>query len=305
MRARRGAGLRISDRLRASAVIGIGLLIALAATAGPLPSPGGNPGASLAIVLPDAIRMLVLGLLALSGLILLAVQRPRRRTAEPTPPSKAQRLPAWAAALLPMLLFLSPPAVWYVITHYGSDHDRHSIENAFAAIAELLELLSLSRKPPTSVPFLDATVGALLVVVAAAIFAVMIAVAMSERLERWWTGWRASGGATAAAELAEPPGDLRAEPDARAAIIRAYGRFERALAAARAPRAPWETPAEFARATTARRVPVPAASVERLTALFEIARFSNRALGTPARDSACDCLDEIVAALEEHAAREQ
>jgi AcrR family transcriptional regulator len=86
-------------------------------------------------------------------------------------------------------------------------------------------------------------------------------------------------------------------PDARAAIIRAYGRFEHALAAARAPRAPWQTPAEFMRTTLA-RLPVPVPPVERLTALFEIARFSNRPVDAQARDTACDCLDEINAALD-------
>ena len=88
------------------------------------------------------------------------------------------------------------------------------------------------------------------------------------------------------------------------AIIRAYGRFERALAAARAPRAAWQTPAEFMRTTLA-RLPVPAAPVRRLTALFEVARFSTHPLGAEARDAACDSLDEIGTALEEDAARER
>ena len=102
--------------------------------------------------------------------------------------------------------------------------------------------------------------------------------------------------------LAHIQADLRTEPDARLAIIRAYGRFERALAGARAPRAVWQTPAEFMRTTLA-RLPVAAAPVRRLTALFEIARFSAHPVEPEARDAACDCLDEIGAALEEDAAR--
>ena len=88
----------------------------------------------------------------------------------------------------------------------------------------------------------------------------------------------------------------------RVAIIRAYGRFERALAGARAPRAVWQTPAEFM-GTTLARLPVAAAPVRRLTALFEIARFSAHPVGAEARDTACDCLDQIGAALEEDATR--
>ena len=66
----------------------------------------------------------------------------------------------------------------------------------------------------------------------------------------------------------------------------------------------WQTPAEFMRATLA-RLPLPAAPVRRLTALFEVARFSAHPLGLEARDVACDCLDEIGTALEEDAARER
>ena len=62
---------------RAIAVTGIGLLLALAATVGPLPPAAGEPGASLAVRLPDAVRTIVVGLLALSALLILAIQRPR------------------------------------------------------------------------------------------------------------------------------------------------------------------------------------------------------------------------------------
>jgi hypothetical protein len=55
--------------------------------------------------------------------------------------------------------------------------------------------------------------------------------------------------------------------------------------------------------TTLARLPVAAAPVRRLTALFEIARFSAHPVEPEARDAACDCLDEIGAALEEDAAR--
>jgi hypothetical protein len=86
------------------------------------------------------------------------------------------------------------------------------------------------------------------------------------------------------------------------AIVLAYARFEAALATARAPRSSWQTPAEFMRTTLA-RLPLPAAPVERLTALFELARFSDRPLGGEARDAACDCLDAITSALDAEALR--
>lgn len=297
----------ISTRTRAGTAIGIGLLLALAATIGPPPSPSGEPGASLAVRLPDTVRTVVLALLALSAIILLALQRPRRPTEdEPEPSPARRRVPAWMALIVPLPLLLSLVAGWYLIWHYWSDGDHHPIEKAFTAIAELLELLALSRKPPTSVPFFDVTLAALALLFALAIFALLLVVALADRLEKWWAG-RASAAAAApplADAPADPLDDLRAEPDARVAIVRAWGRFEHALAAARAPRAPWQTPTELMRAAVA-RLPLPRTPVERLTALFEIARFSDRALGVEARDAACDCLDAITAALDEDAARER
>ena len=290
-------------RLGAGVVIATGLLLVLAATVGPLPAPASDPGAKVMIRLPDAVRVVVLGLLTLSTIILFSLQRRRRPTEETLAPSPAaQRLPPWAAALVSLPLVV---LAWYLVWRYWSGPDGQPIEKAFAAIAGLLDLLTLPQKPPTSIPSLELAIAALLLLLALAVFAVMVLVAMADRLEKWWTQREGADRPPAVPEtLALIQADLRAEPDARVAIIRAYGRFERALAAARAPRAAWQTPAEFMRTTLA-RLPVPAAPVRRLTALFEVARFSTHPLGAEARDAACDSLDEIGTALEEDAARER
>jgi multisubunit Na+/H+ antiporter MnhB subunit len=293
----------VSLRLGAGVVIATGLLLVLAATVGPLPAPASDPGAKVMIRLPDAVRVVVLGLLALSTIILFSLQRRRRPTEETLAPSPAaQRLPPWAAALVSLLLVV---LAWYLVWRYWSGPDGQPIEKAFAAIAGLLDLLTLPQKPPTSIPSLELAIAALLLLLALAVFVVMVLVAMADRLEKWWTPREGAARPPAVPDpLALIQADLRAEPDARVAIIRAYGRFERALAAARAPRAAWQTPAEFMRTTLA-RLPVPAAPVRRLTALFEVARFSTHPLGAEARDAACDSLDEIGTALEEDAARER
>jgi hypothetical protein len=283
---------------RASAVIGIGLLLALAATVGPLPPPAGAPGASLTVRLPDTVQMAVLALLALAVMLLLALQRPRRPTEdEPERAAAEPRRSAWAAvfSLLPLLMLLA--AVCYLVWNRRPGDDANPIERAFTAIAGLLDFLALARKPPTSVPFFDFTIAVLLLLFALAVFALMVLVALAPRLEKWWAR-RADVAAPLCVRLADGLDDLRAEPDPRVAIIRAYGRFEHALAAARAPRVPCQTPTEFMRTTLA-RLPVPVRPIARLTALFEIARFSDRHVGAEARDAACDCLDEITAALEQ------
>ena len=73
--------------------------------------------------------------------------------------------------------------------------------------------------------------------------------------------------------LDESLDDLRAEPDARRAVIAAYARMERALSLAGLGRRKAEAPREYL-ARTLPAVGAGAGSVERLTALFEHAKFS-------------------------------
>ena len=285
-------------QLRAGVVIGIGLLLVLAGTAGPLPPASGAPGASVTVRLPDVVRTVALVLLALSAILLLALQRPRRPTEDELLAARAyQPPPAWplVLSLLPFLVLLA--AVCYLAWNGAAGEDAHPIERALTALAGLLDFLARSRKAPTSVPFFDVTIATLVLLVTVAIFALMVLVTLASRLEKWLGRQAASVAVPAGADDLADLGDLRAEPDPRVAIIRAYDRFEHALADVRAPRAPWQTPAEFMRTTLA-RLPVPNLPVERLTALFEVARFSDRPLGAEARAAACDCLDEITTALE-------
>jgi hypothetical protein len=95
--------------------------------------------------------------------------------------------------------------------------------------------------------------------------------------------------------------DLRAEPDARRAIIRSYARFERAAAAVGLQRERSQTPMEFMREAL-RHLPGPRDAVRALTGLFELARFSDRPLGEPERTRALDALDDIKGAIDEAAA---
>lgn len=290
----------MSARFGAAAVIGLGLLVALAATIGPPPPAAGPPGASLAISVPGGVKILVVALFSVSALILLALQRrPRPSANEPVPARTRRPLSAWVAALLPLLVLL----VLIVLWHRRSPGEANPIETALSAIAGLMDLIAHARKAPTSLPFFDATISGLLVVLALAVLACMVTIALADRVQ----AWRARGAATAAAPPRPPapavePGDPRAEPDPRLAIIRAWGRFERALSGTRAARAPWQTPSEFMRMALT-RLPLPVPAVLRLTALFELARFSGSPLAADTRETACDCLDEIQAALAEEPAR--
>ena len=89
--------------------------------------------------------------------------------------------------------------------------------------------------------------------------------------------------------LDESLDDLRAEPDLRRAIIAAYARMERALSAGGVPRRPAEAPFEYLERAL-ENLDASAASVRRLTALFEWAKFSHHEPEPAMRDEAIAAL---------------
>ena len=121
-------------------------------------------------------------------------------------------------------------------------------------------------------------------------------------LAAWWLaarGRRSTLGPPPAAPeealadvLAETLDDLRAETDARRAVIRAYGRMERALAASGLARAPAEAPEEYLVRVLA-DLPVSRGSAARLTALFAWARFSGHDVRPEMKDEAIDTLEQV------------
>ncbi len=95
-----------------------------------------------------------------------------------------------------------------------------------------------------------------------------------------------------AAALNDSLDDLRAEPDPRRAVIAAYARLERVLAAHRLPRRPAEAPLEYlGRMLDGLSVSPDAAA--RLTDLFERAKFSQHAVGTAMKDEAISALERV------------
>jgi hypothetical protein len=285
------------------AITATGLLIALAATLEPNASGAGAPGTSLVVRVPDVVRMLVLGLLAVSTIILFALQRRDRRRpteAELEHLREQRGLRSWAGALASLPLVLSIATLAYLVWHRSASAEDEPITAALGAIRRLIDLLARSRKPEASLPAFDVAVTVLVLGTALMVFTAVVLVAFADRLVgRGARAVPAPRGRT----NAERADDPRAEPDARRAIVLAYRRFERALGAVRLSRAPSQTPSEFMREVVA-SAPVPRAPVERLTALFELARFSDRHVGAEARHGACDCLDAIEAALDAPAERE-
>src|SRR5262249_49513833 len=97
--------------------------------------------------------------------------------------------------------------------------------------------------------------------------------------------------------LSETLDDLRGEPDPRKAVIGAYARMERTLAARGVPRERFEAPVEHL-ARVLDLVQVSAHPVGRPARLFERAGFSPHEIDVRMKDDAIDALAGLRAELE-------
>jgi Domain of unknown function (DUF4129) len=86
--------------------------------------------------------------------------------------------------------------------------------------------------------------------------------------------------------------DLRAEPDPRRAVIAAYAQMEGDLGRAGLPHRAWEAPREYLRRVLP-ELGAGADSVDRLTGLFERARFSPHAIDAAMKDDAIAALERL------------
>jgi hypothetical protein len=127
------------------------------------------------------------------------------------------------------------------------------------------------------------------IAIVAALLAAAGVAAFASRASKPAKPWRLRPQEEVALALDESLDDLRSEPDLRRAIIAAYARMERTLAATGVPRRPSETPLEYLeRALQALDASAPA--VTRLTDLFEWAKFSQHEPDESMRDDAIDAL---------------
>lgn len=91
--------------------------------------------------------------------------------------------------------------------------------------------------------------------------------------------------------------DLRAEQDPRRAVIAAYARMERVLAKHGIPRRRFEAPNEYLARVLA-DLTQRSRAAERLTELFERARFSTHEIGPEAKEAAIEAVENLQAELE-------
>jgi uncharacterized protein DUF4129 len=294
--------MRLQGSPGAALVAGAGLLVALTALLAASHAPDDLPAFRLHVAVPDPL-LLASGAaftLAVAIVIGIALSRDRRRReTEVEREEEPSRLPWWLQAILRALPLL-PLLATLVVFSFGWQY----VESSLLAWSRLMMLATPDGDAPRpeipvlSLPWLGWLVGLLALLAGLATLAVAVLLLFAERFARWWERRnRAEPDEPLNEAVQESLDDLASEPDARVAIIRCYRRFERVAARARVPRAPWQTPDEFMHETL-RRLVLPYRAVDRLTRLFELARFSGHPLGSPERDTARGCLEEIRIELE-------
>ena len=133
----------------------------------------------------------------------------------------------------------------------------------------------------------------------------VIAYFVAERRARRERDPRAELAEELAAVLDDTLDDLRAEADPRRAVIAAYARLERVLAASGIARRPAETSDEYL-ARVLRDLALGSDAIARLTSLFTQAKFSQHEVDTAMKEEAIDALERVrdeLRAASERAAR--
>lgn len=129
-------------------------------------------------------------------------------------------------------------------------------------------------------------------VVVGLVLAAVVAYVVAERRARRAHRSREVLAEQLAVVLDETLDDLRAETDPRRAIIAAYARLERVLAANGVPRHPAETPDEYV-TRVLHDLELDSGAVERLTALFTQAKFSQHDVDTAMKEEAIGALEQV------------
>ncbi len=283
--------------LGASLVVGLAALIRLAA-------PAGDPDQLTGTIrLPQLVTWTIIGLFGLAAVVMGVdvVRRMRSRRHEDEETLAFDRVvpprPPWLVALAQILSLVNFVVIGYLLWKNVLPFADFMALGAGAGAAG-----ALPHEPPPDAPFFVTWTFALLALLAGAgALALALWITSSDRLAKWWEPDEDAPAPSPLVEAVdESLDDLRAEPDARRAIIRSYARFERAAAAVGFPRTRSQTPMEFMREALS-RLPAPRDAVRALTALFELARFSDRPLGDGERTRALDALDDIKAAMDEAA----
>jgi hypothetical protein len=274
----RGRGRR--GVLPVAAAVGLLALVAVGSLRGPLGS-GRGRSQYPADLIDSLLLLLFLAMLAAGALAVFSLWSDRRLG------GRRRRGGTWSL-LLPtaavMLLWL-----FRDLLGLGSGRDDPSPDTPTPP--STLELPTPPKQP-----------GMLPLVVAGVAVAAMVAIVVAQLVaERRRRGPPRSRAERLVELLDDTLEDLEGEPDPRRAVIAAWARMERGLAAAGLPRHPSEAPFEYA-ARVLESALARQSSVHRLTGLFERAKFSRHPIGEGDRGEAIAALGAVRRELAEAAA---
>jgi hypothetical protein len=294
-----GATPRRTRARAASGVAALTLVALVAALSAGLPGriSGGGADLSAQALLGDAAAVVLV--LALAALAYMAYgewagrerRRPARRGRRRRPRLPRPRLDP-RVLVVPLLLAAAAALLLAIVALLGGSDGHARLGGPLPAPAAGVRLPTPPARGGGSVP-LDP--------------AVLIAAAALVAIAGAWFGVRArrqrpasdDGGEQHAlvAAVDDSLDDLAREADPRRAVIKAYDRMERALAAGGAPRARAETPLEYLRRALA-AVRASQSSIRRLTDLFEQARFSTHTIDAAMKHEAISALTALRAELD-------
>jgi hypothetical protein len=272
-------------------VAAAGLLVALAALLDDSRAAFALPHVRVTFKVPDVLLLTTGVIFGLAFLLIMVAARAKRK---PEEDPESGRATSWRQTLAPVIAMLPLVAAVLVLWLDGG-----RIAGALLRLGEgwfggAASVAAEGEEPIVfSLPWLGWGIGFISLAVALATLAIAVLLLFGDRLLAWWLARRAR--AERAEIVAVVDGsleDLDDSPDPRVAIINCYRRFERLAERAEVRRAPWQTAEEFMRDALA-RLSLPPAAVERLTRLFEVARFSQHPLGVAERERARACLEEI------------
>jgi Domain of unknown function (DUF4129) len=262
-----------------AAAVALLALVAVGSLRGPLGS-GRGRARYPADLIDSLLLLLFLAMLAAGALAVVALWSDRRLAAQ-------RRRGGTLGLLLPMAAVV---LLWLFRGLLGLGPGRHDPAPDTPTPPSTLE-----------VPALDPQHGWVPLVVAGVALAAMVAIVVAQlAAERRRRGPPRSPAEQLVELLDDTLEDLEGEPDPRRAVIAAWARMERGLAAAGLPRHPAEAPFEYATRVLESAVARPG-SVHRLTGLFERAKFSRHRIGEDDRAEAIAALGAVRRELAEAA----
>jgi hypothetical protein len=268
-----------SGRILVGALIGVALVAAVGlASRAHTPAGGGRTRSISEDIFLEYLLLLLVGLAVVVVPVALYLFVAGRDDDEPALPERKN----WMLPLLFSMIVLSVVAV--LVLRYV--HDHHGAHNNPAS-----QLIGLAKHGTRATGAVGFDWGPVIVVSSLAVVALAAGLWLV-REHRRTQPRRTQVAAELAVLLERTIADLRAEPDPRTAVIAAYAQMEVALADVGLRRRADEAPREYL-GRVLPDVGAQTASVERLTRLFERAKFSPHAIDAAMKDEAIDALDSL------------